>query len=68
MNVVDYLKECDNEDYGDADDYEIEEWDYDTGSDDSVYNVADNIIGSFEYDDTESEEPRCYVIGGLPDD
>lgn len=66
--VIEYLKECDDEDYGDGLDYETEDWDYDAGDDESVYSVADEYIDSFECEDIELEEPRCYVIGGLPDD
>ena len=66
--VIEYLKECDDEDYGDADDYETEDCEYDVGGGDSVYSVADEYVDGFEYDDIEPEEKRCYVIGGLPDD
>lgn len=60
--VVDWLKENDDEDYGDADDYETEDWNYDLNDDDDVYNVAYNAVNNFVSSSNKS------ILGGLEDE
>lgn len=60
--VVDWLKENTDEDYGDADDYETEDCNYDLNDDDDVYNVAYNAVNNFISSSGET------VLGGLEDE
>lgn len=60
--VVDWLKENDDEDYGDAYDYETDDWDYDLNTDDDVYNVAAEAVNNFVFNSCET------VLGGLEDE
>lgn len=68
--VYDWLKEHEDSDYGDGDDYETLDCDYDIGSDDSVYNVADEFLINYDFDDdTDDSSKRIKkVLGGLEDD
>ena len=60
--VVDWLKEKYDEEYGDADDYETDDYDYDIGTDDDVYSVAASAVNNFVSSSDEA------VLGGLEDD
>lgn len=60
--VVDWLKENTDEDYGDADDWETEDWNYDLNDDDDVYNVAAEAVNNFVSSSGET------VLGGLEDE
>ena len=63
QEVVEWLQECDDEDYGDADDYETLETDYDS-CDDNVFQVADEFLEEFDEDFEEVNK----VLGDLEDD
>ena len=60
--VVDWLKENTDEDYGDADDYETEDYCYDLNDDDDVYCVAATVVDNFISSSGET------VLGGLEDE
>lgn len=60
--VVDWLKENTDEDYGDADDYVIDDCDYDLNTDDDVYSVAAAAVNNFVSSSGEA------VLGGLEDE
>ena len=60
--VVDWLKEHEDWEYGDADDYETEDYDYDLSDDEDVYHVAEVAVDNFI---TSSGEA---ILGGLEDE
>lgn len=60
--VVDWLKENEDEEYGDADDYETEDYLYDLDTDDDVYRTAEAAVNDFISSNGKA------VLGGLEDE
>ena len=62
----DWLQQSDDEDYGDADDYETTDYDYDTGGDDSVDSVVDEFLEDLDIEDICNKKVNK-VLGDLED-